>query len=374
MTFTSTFLSFIDRYYILLFLDAILLILMTKNKEIRDKHIRRSLYAIIILTFLLSLMHTIDAEIGDLGQLDHVPFLRKIASWFCYSFGPTTFVAFFSMSMHHNRKMLNYILVPLIFNAILYSSIFYQPDVMHPLIYSFGDDNVFKRGNFGYLSHILTIVYIVIFITYVIVHNKGKRSDDFYILISCSSESLLAMLLESLDWSKDLLYTCILASGLAYYLYLYMQVGRLDPLTGLFNRAMYFSDLQTYQKKITALIALDMNGLKNLNDGNGHAAGDTGLKTLASIMERCVPSTANVYRIGGDEFMIICKSLDETQVQQICNKIETEQQRTKYSLSIGYAYRNQNEDLEDLQKIADKHMYEQKTLYYRRSGQDRRRR
>lgn len=370
MTFTSTLLSFIDNYYILLFLNAIILILLITNKEMQDKHIRRSLYAIIILTFLLSLMHTIDAKIGDLGQLDHVPFLRKITSWFCYSFGPATFLTFFSMSIHHNRKILNIILIPLVFNAILYSSIFYQPDVMHPLIYSFGNDNIFKRGNFGYLSHILSIVYIIIFIIYVVIQNKGKRSDDFYILIACSSGCIIAMLLEAFDWSKDLLYPCILASGLAYYLYLYMQVGRLDPLTNLFNRAMYFSDLHTYQKKITALIALDMNGLKTLNDRNGHAAGDTGLKTLANIMEKCVPSSANVYRTGGDEFMIICKSLDETEVQQICNKIETEQQRTKYSLSIGYAYRNQNEDLVELQKVADKHMYEQKALYYRRSGKD----
>lgn len=364
--------SFINRYFIILFLDATILILMSKNKELRDSRVRSSLYALMILTLLLSIFRVVDTEIEMSSVISSTPFARKFSSWFCYSFGPASLLAFFSMSTRCPSKYMHWLSTPLILNAALYSTIFFQTNVENPLVYSFSGINMFNRGTLGYFSHFLTVAYIIIFISYEVWQNNRKRTEDVPVLISCAIGCSLAMICESLDLTRDALYPCILTSGLVYYLYLYMQIGRMDSLTGLFNRQMYFIDMENFESKISGIIILDMNGLKTLNDGSGHSAGDTGLKTLAHIMERCVPSNASVYRIGGDEFAILCFSMDEAQIQQICNKIESEQQKTKYSMSIGYAFREQFEDLSQLQKTADAHMYQQKALYYRRSGIDRR--
>ncbi|MCR4961476.1 MAG: diguanylate cyclase [Lachnospiraceae bacterium] len=66
-----------------------------------------------------------------------------------------------------------------------------------------------------------------------------------------------------------------------YYLSLYVLTAKEDTLTHLLNRQCYYADSEKEKDMITAVVSVDMNDLKKINDTHGHDAGDKALKTVA---------------------------------------------------------------------------------------------
>ncbi len=162
-----------------------------------------------------------------------------------------------------------------------------------------------------------------------------------------------------------------------------IRIAMTDELTRLFNRRSYEEDISIHKENIAeddlAVFSIDVNGLKIANDTKGHAAGDELIKGAADCLAVSVGSNGKVYRTGGDEFIAIVHTYE-------CDKLkETMKKRAaswhgiycdKLSMSIGYASHAGNHDasMEELEKLADKMMYEDKAQYYRESGNDRRKR
>jgi two-component system cell cycle response regulator len=93
------------------------------------------------------------------------------------------------------------------------------------------------------------------------------------------------------------------------------QLAKFDPLTGLPNRLLFRDRLaQAVQRidrrdQVVALIFIDLDGFKAVNDRYGHATGDRLLKAVAGRLSRVVRRTDTVARLGGDEFTIILEGL-----------------------------------------------------------------
>ena len=116
-----------------------------------------------------------------------------------------------------------------------------------------------------------------------------------------------------------------------------------------------------------------MNGLKRLNDNKGHAAGDEALLTLALCFNRPLGKRQSAYRIGGDEFIIVCRKTSKEDVLKLIEKIKKYVGDTKYSCSIGYSFNlDGSKSVTDLLKESDQMMYQDKEKYYRESGVERR--
>ncbi|MDD2533230.1 MAG: GGDEF domain-containing protein [Eubacteriales bacterium] len=85
-----------------------------------------------------------------------------------------------------------------------------------------------------------------------------------------------------------------------------------DPLTGLGNRVAMFRQLDHWQKSRDqaqrSILFLDLNRFKSINDTFGHALGDEVLRLSANRLQNCIRSTDHVYRIGGDEFVILAQT------------------------------------------------------------------
>ena len=143
-----------------------------------------------------------------------------------------------------------------------------------------------------------------------------------------------------------------------------------DMLTGLLNRsAMDRRINQIESKKSESFMSLgiyfaDVNGLKRVNDAHGHQAGDNLLVAAANLLKE-VFDGYEIYRVGGDEFMVLCPNMDEdTFKERLHYTREIQKRRGDIILSIGGRYeRDIAELLEDMKK-ADEDMYESKNLYY----------
>ena len=144
-----------------------------------------------------------------------------------------------------------------------------------------------------------------------------------------------------------------------------------DALTGLPNRYLFLDRLETAAARHvrsagrgTALLFVDLDGFKSINDGHGHAAGDELLQEVAGRLAAAVRTTDTVGRLGGDEFAIICEDLDEQGAVVVAAKILGELRRPvrhrgdehHIGVSIGVAVAPAH-PFEELLEPADRAMY-----------------
>ena len=138
-----------------------------------------------------------------------------------------------------------------------------------------------------------------------------------------------------------------------------------DMLTTLYNRNKYIQVVDSVQAKTvteTGVAYIDINGLKQTNDSYGHEAGDKLIVNTGQSIIDVLPE--NAYRVGGDEFVIICFDMEEDifrkKLQTICENIA--EKNVKFS--IGVVWKESSDSLEDMLKEADDLMYVQKKKYY----------
>lgn len=142
-----------------------------------------------------------------------------------------------------------------------------------------------------------------------------------------------------------------------------------DMLTTLYNRNRYIQVLEGMQAKTvikTSVAYIDINGLKRVNDLYGHEAGDRLIINTARSMLAILPE--NAYRVGGDEFVLICFDMDEkifrSKVRDICDSIAAK----RISVSVGVVWEESSSELETMLRRADDLMYEEKKKYYEKHG------
>ena len=149
------------------------------------------------------------------------------------------------------------------------------------------------------------------------------------------------------------------------------NLAETDSMTGFYNRSKYLDILSNCSKEVNnvSVIFWDINNLKTINDTKGHEAGDLLIRTVANCICSIVDNSDSVFRIGGDEFIMISENAGEKEVLakiESWNKAINEIQPLysfEISASLGYAYGKENE-LKDLINKADQMMYEEKKKHH----------
>ena len=159
-----------------------------------------------------------------------------------------------------------------------------------------------------------------------------------------------------------------------YKMKVYRDMAYHDSMTGLRNRAAYETDLRKYTEECEngnhkfCVFSVDVNNLKKTNDEQGHMAGDTLIIHIASVLWDGVREWGDVYRIGGDEFVIFVKNHTMEEADLIKENIHqalirfNAKNKTQISFSLGMAYfdKEQDANLEATLARADVAMYEDK--------------
>jgi len=146
-----------------------------------------------------------------------------------------------------------------------------------------------------------------------------------------------------------------------------------DALTRIYNRAYFETEMERLQNSRLfpiSIVMADLDGLKYVNDSQGHSAGDELLRQTANLLRESFRTEDVVARIGGDEFGVLISNTGADAVHNAIKRVRTKIQHhnkahpnLKIKLSIGVATTQIGEKLEMTSKRADKKMYEDKSTH-----------
>lgn len=159
-------------------------------------------------------------------------------------------------------------------------------------------------------------------------------------------------------------------------------LGKHDALTKLRNRSFFDDEMNRLERKQVqpvAMLVIDMNGLKQVNDQRGHRAGDALLRRMGEVLGKATAAPATAARMGGDEFAVLIPAGDQQAAEAFLATLhELVELNNQFhsgdplSFSVGIAVAEPGERLEATLHRADGQMYLQKKHYHAHAEHDRR--
>ena len=148
--------------------------------------------------------------------------------------------------------------------------------------------------------------------------------------------------------------------------YSVVRKAQYDTLTGLKNQNNYYAalyELSLTEMKSFACIYIDVNGLHEINNHLGHKAGDAMLREVAQAL-RAHFDSAHIYRIGGDEFVVLCQNKCREDIMAAIRQAQDDVRLLDYEISIGVEWRNKHINVKDIVNAAEQAMLKNKRRYY----------
>lgn len=143
-----------------------------------------------------------------------------------------------------------------------------------------------------------------------------------------------------------------------------------DGLTGLNNRTMWenaITEEEIALKKVgnnAMILMVDLDGLKILNDSEGHSAGDQYIIAAANILRQQLRNEDIIARLGGDEFVALIRNINTQEAASLFQRLIHAFQESEVKASMGYAMRYDYGTLQEALHAADEKMYHRKRNKY----------
>ena len=179
---------------------------------------------------------------------------------------------------------------------------------------------------------------------------------------------------------KELVELMSFFLGSEIYNYLLLQkleeLSQVDVLTGVHNRRAMVSRVNYISsckpKKPYGVINIDLNGLKTVNDRDGHDAGDRLLVQAAALLKKQFRRD-DLFRTGGDEFLILTYDIREDLFMEKLERLRRDSEANHLSLAIGSFWCDGSVELTPAFRMADERMYADKQAFYERNPELKRR-
>ena len=327
----------------------IIILLMCSSLSRRRKSLSDRLFTVMLmivascciaepLTFLID---------GMPGQEIHI--ILEIANTWCYVFNVSfslLWCLYVDYHLYHNRRRLMVMFGPmLVLTAILILVIL--GNLYGHYLFVIDAGNVYSRKSAAYLFFVIPVGYVLLSSIDVFKYKRTGNNVQFFPIWAFLTPFFFGCILQALIYGVSLAW-CSTAIGLtALYMCLQNEQVFKDPLTHLLNRHYLNTVLKTSswnRGKAFSGIMIDVDYFKSINDNYGHSKGDEALCDAANILTDNVPSTAAVIRFAGDEFIILLRTTQIEEIENVSKKIRSAMQSfnqeglREYVLSVSMGY------------------------------------
>ncbi|MBQ7008148.1 MAG: GGDEF domain-containing protein [Ruminococcus sp.] len=217
----------------------------------------------------------------------------------------------------------------------------------------------------GSQLEVLVCVYMVINFK-----KKGLITANILSLINSSIVLSRVLFIPQLSAAPGVLTplcTMLTVNILYRYIHTTDLLLSLDMNTEVFNRNQYLRDIASFSTRKMRSVGcafVDVNGLHDHNNNYGHDSGDKLLKRVAEKLREIFPKAA-IYRIGGDEFTIIFPNCRKRELATGLEETKASLYKEHIYVAVGMEWRRKNMDIDDMFKVADGMMYDDKNNFYK---------
>lgn len=247
------------------------------------------------------------------------------------------------------------------------------------LLFYVDENGIYQRGKYSALFFVQHGIFIALWIVCLAIkYRRVEMKKKIYVFLMGFFE-ILAIILQLYASEFKVIYVAAALMLGIYYAFMMEVEGRYDPMTGVYSKRFYYSEMERLPADHSYLVfILDVNGLKYVNDNKGHEYGDIVIKAVGQVAWNVMNTRAKIFRTGGDEFIGFSTSMKENEIKRCIEDInakliaEGEKLGLDVSASIGYAIHNSEEDFQSTLHRADEYMYKFKMEYYDKTGKERR--
>ena len=346
-------LDYFVQNYVMLFELGGLAVLLKLSAHLTER-VKKLTRIVVVLLLAESVAFAMERWTQTFAQLS---LLRPMLTAVVYSLYPVILVLMMMITVttQLSRRWMGLLLIPWIVSVP-----FYFTSQWSQLVCYFTPDNHYAGGLVPWWPYFIFVFYALVFLIRNLLffrgYSRANRLAAGYIVLGAMLGAVLLLF-----FGEDRDYSAMFTSAiLVYYIFYYTHTAKVDPLTSLQNRQSYYQDLKTDAQKITAAVSVDMNELKYLNDNYGHEAGDRALQSISEILRTGCVRGGTAYRVGGDEFMILCRGVSEAEIRAMIRQMRARLAETPYTCAFGLAMRTPGAPVESVLRDADAKMYEDK--------------
>ncbi len=261
--------------------------------------------------------------------------------------------------------------------ALLIANFFY------PVVFRISEANVYSRGPLFMVNNLMEVAFMIDGVIIYLIGRARSGGVKFFPVLQFVWPIFICVCLQNFFYGISTVWVGIAVGFTSLMLALQNENIFIDKLTRLFNR-YYLDRISGTLKRSNkiAMMMIDMNGFKSINDNLGHSQGDDALFTMAEILRETLESHGTAVRYAGDEFVVVINTDNEQVAASYRDKIKQKMtdfnkkriKKYKISASIGVGIFDLKQNgLDEILEIIDKRMYDDKKAYYEASANDRRR-
>lgn len=238
------------------------------------------------------------------------------------------------------------------------------------------ENNHYNRGSLFMLSLGVCLLYFLMLVITSFREYRDADTKEKIYLLAILIWALGGVLLQVLISETSAMWTTTGIALILYYMFELELSNKYDVLTGVRNRRAF----DRHKDKLLSdshysLVVFDINGLKPVNDNMGHEEGDKLIMGVANILANTFYGIGKIYRIGGDEFCIICHEKNEEKAEKALTELEqniakaNKNGNNKFTISVSYGMEiHGSEDRREYHEVfntADDKMYKMKQDFYK---------
>lgn len=351
-----------DIYAIIILLITMFL---TIKNPVGDKSSNNRYISMLALTMILLVLE-IFTVLMSLSSSRTLVIPHRIANVLGFALSPVVpFILSCLPSSKKRRFKTMFLHLPLLINIIM-CVLSYKTG----WIFFVDNNNKYSRGDLFLIPMIISAFYFVFLMLDIRKSIINYKNENNKLIILICFLPIIGAVLQIAFKDILLIWGNMAISLVVYYILLSEIQFRYDPQTGVKNRLAFEKEMKKYSKneKDMAIVVLDINCLKIINDKYGHKEGDNVIINAAHIIKKSFIDIGETFRIGGDEFCVICEDATKGGIEAALTKFEVllaiVNKDRKIKIQVAYGYdsfrKGEDESIFSVFSKADSAMYDHK--------------